>query len=232
MTHPDARDNHGDSILLRMMNSVVRSLLNNVEQGRDEFDDELLEFKSDPDFYRYLRLDGYDINFDKMCIVENISSYTNTQEKDDYITSFLKEYAFSTSLGHYHQAKSSYIGGNYAALNGQLRTFVESIFQDMAGYIKIRERDNENIKNINQIDAQQAMTIFAKCEYPIIDINLNEYDANNTGYLQAFWKRLHPAGSHPGLPDLEEALYRFQLVVLTAELLIKRFEKSYPKHNF
>lgn len=228
LANPNARDNHGDSILLKMMDQVVNKMLINVNCGLDEFDEETLEFKSDPNFYRYLRLDGYDIDFEKMRIKENISNYTNTSAKNDYIVNFLKKYHFVTSLGHYEQAKSSYLGGNYAALNGQLRSFVEGIFQDMATYIKIKEPHNDNINKISNLDAQQAILIFTKCQKPIIDINLNEYEDNGTGFIQAFWKRLHPEGSHPGLPHIEEALYRFQLVVLNIELLLKRFEKSYP----
>ena len=228
LKNPDSRDNHGEVILIRMMNNVIEKLLDNVERDKDEFDIDEQAFKSDKSFYRYLRLDGYDIDFDKKCLKEDVSNYMCVSEKDDYIIKFMTEYNFFTSLGHYHQAKGSYLNGNYAALDGQLRTFVESIFQDMATYIKIKEPDNNQIKNISDIDAQQAILIFVKCHNPIIDIDLNEYGENNTGYIQAFWKRLHPKGSHPGLPDNEEALYRFQLVVLNIELIIKRFEKAYP----
>lgn len=225
LANPNARDNHGDSILLIMMDKVVNKMLINVRLDLDEFNEETLEFKSDSKFYRYLRLDGYDIDFEKMRVKENISKYTNTSEKDDYIVNFLNQYHFETSLGHYEQAKSSYLNGNYAALNGQLRSFVEAIFQDMAKHIKIKEPNNNNINSISSVDPQQAMCIFAKCESPIIERNLNEYDDNGTGFIQAFWKRLHPEGSHAGLPDFEEAIYRFQLVVLNIELLLKRFEK-------
>lgn len=234
LSNPDAVDNYGDSILLKMMNSVVKIMITDVEYGRDEFDDEKAEFLSDKDFYRYLLLEGYDIDFDKACIVEDIANYTHVAEKNDNIVNLLKEYNFTISLGHYNQAKSSFLGGNYASLNSQLRTFVEAIFQDMAGYIKLSEPMNTSLKSVNQIDAQSAMVIFTKCNKPILDINLNEWDGDGTtiSYFPAFWKRLHPQGSHPGLPELYEAIYRFQLVVLNIELLIKRFKTEYPLRSY
>ncbi len=36
----------------------------------------------------------------------------------------------------------------------------------------------------------------------------------------------YPLGSHPGLPDIDESTYRFQLVLLVTYNLIKRFEKN------
>lgn len=233
LSNPLAVDNHGDSIILRMMNSVVKKMLINVERGLDEFNEETFEFKSDKNFYRYLRLDGYDIDFENACIIEDLANYTQIAEKDDEIMKMMKKYNFNTSIGHYEQAKGSYIGGNYAALNGQLRTFVEGIFQDMASYIKFCEPSNSNIQSINDIDAQNAMIVFAKCFKPILEINLNEWSGDGTtnSYFSAFWKRLHPEGSHPGLPNFSEAIYRFQLVVLNIELVIQRFQKNYPLRN-
>lgn len=233
ISNPNAVDNHGDSILLRMMNNVVKKMLDNVDTDNDEFDEERKEFRSDRDFYRFLRLDGYDIDFENCCIIEDIARYLQVVEKNDAIIEMLEEYHFSTTLAHYNEAKSSYLGGNYAALDGQLRTFVESIFQDMAAHIKVCEPTNTNISNINEIDGQQAMIIFAKCEHPILDFNLNEWsgDSQQASYFPAFWKRLHPEGSHPGVPQFSEVIYRFQLVVLNIELLVSRFQSAYPLRN-
>ena len=83
LANPEAKDNYGDSIVLRMMNSTVKNMLICVEREQDEFDEESLEFKSDRNFYRYLRLDGYDIDFNKRCIIEDIANYTQVAEKND-----------------------------------------------------------------------------------------------------------------------------------------------------
>lgn len=232
LSNPNAVDNYGDKILLRMMNSVVKQLLNNINRGIDEFDNEKSEFKSDKNFYRYLLLDGYSIDFDGACIEENIANYAQVVEKNDNIVNMLNKYSFETALGHYNQAKSSYLGGNYAALNAQLRTFVETIFWDMAKYIKNCEQSNQNIENIqvnsSHAPISNAMSIFAKCNKPILYTVLNEWDSNANSYFPAFWRRLHPYGCHPGLPDLSEAVYKFQLVVINIELLINRFQSNYP----
>ena len=105
LANPEAKDNYGDSIVLRMMNSTVKNMLICVEREQDEFDEESLEFKSDRNFYRYLRLDGYDIDFNKRCIIEDIANYTQVAEKNDELIKMMKKYSFETSLGHYQEAK-------------------------------------------------------------------------------------------------------------------------------
>lgn len=229
LENPTAKNNYGEEILSKMMNEKIKVILSNVERDIDEFDSEKKLFKSDTDFYKYLRLDGYDIDFENKTLIEDIANYSGITEKNDNIIEFLDKYDFTTAKGHYEQAKGSYLGSNYAALNGQLRSFVEAIFQDMATYIKICENNNSTLSKINIIDANSSMQIMTKCLNPILDINLNEWDNDGKTYFPAFWKRLHPEGSHPGIPSFEETLYRFQLVVLNIEMLIGRFIKSYPK---
>ena len=97
----------------------------------------------------------------------------------------------------------------------------------MSLYIKLREKDNETINKISDINENQAILILAKCRNPIIDINLNEFGEDKLGFIQVFWKRLHPEGSHHGLSDIEGTLYRYQLVLLNIELLLDRFDKRY-----
>lgn len=227
--NPDVQDNHGERVVVRIVNRYIKRLLNAEWPYSQGFDYEKKEFPEAKDFYRYLRFDGYDIDFNEGCLKMADEEYLDTSKKEDEILDFLNEYGFITTKGHYNQAKGSYMGNNFAALNGQLRTFVESLFQEMGSYIKVCEFDNDSLKAFNCIDAQSGMQILAKCVHPILKSYLNEWGEENTGYFPAFWRRLHPEGSHPGLPDLDETLYRFQLVVLNVHLIIKRFKLNYPR---
>ena len=81
-----------------MMNNLVKRLLNNVERNLDSFDIENMDFASDKNFYRYLRMDGYDIDFERKCIKEGISNLIQTRKKDVYIMEYLKEHEFTIAL--------------------------------------------------------------------------------------------------------------------------------------
>ena len=51
---------------------------------------------------------------------------------DDEVHILLDRYALTTPMGHLDQAIDSHGRGNWAAANGQLRTFYESLFDEIA----------------------------------------------------------------------------------------------------
>jgi hypothetical protein len=53
---------------------------------------------------------------------------------------------------------------------------------------------------------------------------LNEWDDNGHGFINGLVKRLHPHGSHPGLSDQDDSTFRLHTVLLTARLLLVRFD--------
>jgi len=152
----------------------------------------------------------------------------DASKKEDEIIAVLRKYGFDTTVGHWENAKSSYFNSNYPALTAQLRTYVESLFIEMAKVIKNKDTNWQGIANITPTVATTAMQVLAKCSKPILDPSLNEWDGGNKKtFVEGFWNRLHPLGSHPGLPDIDESVFRFQLVLLVTYNLIKRFENSY-----
>lgn len=214
------KDNFGNDIVLQ----IVEDRVNNFLLEYHEFDKRHKVFKDYPHLYKYLRYDGYDIVDGRL--IRTLPSNINSSMQEDEITTFLKVHNFITTLGHLENAKSSYFNSNYPALTGQLRTYVESLFIDMAKYIKDKDTTCIDISKITPVDATTAMQVLAKCSNPIIMTELNEWDSGNKKtFIEGFWKKLHPLGSHPGLPDSDEAIYRFQLVLLVTHNLIKRFEK-------
>lgn len=220
------KDNFKNDIVLNIVEDrIISVLLNNGYYY--SFDVDKQEFNGYPKLYRYLRFDGYDIDFENNKLICSLPEDINAADKEDNIIVALNNYSFATTKGHLEQAKASYLGGNYAALNGQLRTYTESLFMEMAKFIKIAENTNSNISNINPSNATTAMQVLAKCSKPVLSSSLNEWDGQNTGYIQGFWKRLHPEGCHPGLPNIEEVLFRFQLVILNTNNLLNRFCTNY-----
>lgn len=228
ISNPDERDEHGESIVRGIVSEVVRILCNRCEFNEEEFDEDILEFKSAPNFYHYLRLDGYDIDFEKKQLKAILPMEIECQEKEDYILNFLDRYTFTVAKEHYLEAKDNYLRNN-AAMTGQLRPFVESLLTNIARVIRSKENDNSDINTIplEKDDAVKAMQVLAKCQHPILFKDLNEWDGQSKGYFEAFWRRLHPQGNHPGIPVLDEVVYRYQLVLINVTILIKRFESYY-----
>lgn len=222
INNQDENDSFGNNICISVMTDIIHDLL-----IHDRFDEDVNEFKAMKDFYRYLRLDGYDIDFEKNELIASFPENIEINKKDDSIQNFLYDYGFSITKGHYDNAKSSYVNGNLAASCSQLRSFIESLLMDMANYIKDVEKNNQNLSNIKPEDAIRAMQVLAKCQSPILDKSLNEWMGDGKGYFEAFWKRLHPLGSHPGIPSLNELVYRYQLVIINSQQLIDRFKNSY-----
>lgn len=220
-------DNYGNDIVTNIIEDCVRKLIKNPYAFRSEFNEELGEFKNYPNLYKYLRFDGYDIDFENGKLTRNLPAEIEAERKEDFITVFLEKYKFIQTKGHLQQAKGSFLGNNYAALNSQLRAYTESLLIEMAVHIKNQETSNTDIANIIPTNATTAMQVLIKAQNPILDSSLNEWSGDGKGYIQAFWARLHPQGCHPGLPDIDEVSYRYQLVLLNTYMLAKRFENSY-----
>lgn len=218
------KDNFGNNIVLKIVEERVNDYL--LDEYSYNYIEEKNEFKSYPQLYKYLRYDGYDIQNGKL--VRTLSDDIKLEAKEDEISYILQINNFTTTLGHLENAKSSYFNSNYPALTGQLRTYVESLFVDLAKEIKNKDTNCQEIANIVPQNATTAMQLLAKCTNPIIIPNLNEWDGGNRKtFIEGFWNRLHPLGSHPGIPDVDESVYRFQLVLLVTYNLLKRYEKFY-----
>jgi hypothetical protein len=61
-----------------------------------------------------------------------------------------------------------------------------------------------------------------KLKPPFLSREHNEWVGNGTGFLEGSLRRLHSAGSHPGLSDQEDSTFRLQLVFLVGRLLLRR----------
>lgn len=57
-----------------------------------------------------------------------------------------------------------------------------------------------------------------------LSIPLNEWDNEGRGFINGLFKRLAPAGSHPGLSEPDDSTYRLHIVLLTAALVLRRFD--------
>ena len=61
---------------------------------------------------------------------------------------------------------------------------------------------------------------------PFFLLSLNEWDLSDpSGFVQGFWKRLHPEGSHPGLSNEEDSSFRLHIVMVVANHFMRRLDR-------
>lgn len=114
----------------------------------------------------------------------------------------LRRRGWTTTAGHYQQAVESFAAGNWAAANGQLRSFFEDLIRTAGG--RSSGRSGQVQASVDQLDRYGHLI------------------TDEGGFVKQLWKMLHSNGSHPGLSDEDES--RFRLLILTgyARFLLSR----------
>ncbi len=131
----------------------------------------------------------------------------------------LNKFNFTTARGHLQQAIANHSQANWASANSQFRPFIESLLIDICSVLLPNNPCN---------NANTAITILSKTANPPFLLEaLNEVESNNCKkpFIEGLWKRLHPAGNHPGLSDEEDCTFRYHITIVTAHNLLKRLEK-------
>ena len=137
-------------------------------------------------------------------------------ESENEVANLLDEFDFDVAAGHLEQAISSHTRGDWASANAQLRSFVEELFDRMASVLS--EGDTDTLASSHSRRAWLATS-----DASLFDPRLNEWDEKGKGFVQGFWRRLHPEGSHPGLSDEADSTFRLQLVIITGAHFLRRF---------
>ncbi len=170
-----------------------------------------------PELVNSLKRDGYIIQDGELRTT--LPQTMQLTQKEDELHLLLDKFGFSTAKGHLDQAITVHTRGEWASANGQLRTFVESLFDSIARTIAPQETAQLR-------SSHQKREFLARSTPPFFNPSLNEWNiGNNGGFVQGFWRRLHPEGSHPGLSDEEDSTFRLHLVVLTTHYFLARLDK-------
>lgn len=170
-----------------------------------------------PELVNSLKKDGYAIQDGSLRTM--LPQSVQLPKKEDELQSLLDRFQFDMAKGHLDQSIAAHTRGDWASANGQLRTFVESLFSSIAQVLAPQE--------VAQLgSSHQQREFLAKLTPPFLDPSLNEWELGDKGgFVQGFWRRLHPQGSHPGLSDEEDSTFRLHLVVLTMHHFLKRLDK-------
>lgn len=164
-----------------------------------------------------LKHDGYTV--DGLKVRSVLPESVPVAQQEDEVTHLLRKHAFTTALGHLEQAIAAHTRGDWAAANGQLRSFAEELFDRIA-------------HELSQGSTAALPTSHAHREWlanrspTFFETQLNEWELGGKGgFVQGFWRRLQPAGSHPGLSDEADCTFRLHLVIIVAGHYLRRFDQ-------
>lgn len=167
-----------------------------------------------PNFLHALKRDGYVIDNNEL--TKSLPDNVDLPSKESELNLLLARLHFNTPKGHLEQAIKAHTRGDWASTNAQLRTFVESLFDSIAD--QLEDGSNPLLQT-----SHQRREYLATLTPPFLLISLNEWEIGGTGgFMQGFWRRLHPAGSHPGLSGEEDCTFRLHIVILVAHHLLRR----------
>jgi hypothetical protein len=151
-----------------------------------------------------LRAEGLDIADGGL--VPHPSTSASLSAQKGKLERMLESLGFKVAMGHLSQAVDNMARGNWAAANGQTRTFLEAVFDEMAarkwtgtGTSPTAGHARQYLETIGFIDAQ--------LDGPLI---------------KDLFQVLHTEGSHPGLSDQEDSENRLLMAVAIAGRYLAR----------
>ena len=168
-------------------------------------------------FARGLARDGYVLVWDdygrNASIRAALPAEVQLPETDDEVHQLLKSFGFVTPLGHLDQAIEAHTRGDWAACNGQLRTFFEGLFDDIARYVRPAE-------SAKRLSSENRRALLAEIGFLATD--RNEWTQDGKNYINGLFKMLHTEGSHPGLSDEDHSTFRLHVVLVAARTFLRR----------
>ena len=134
---------------------------------------------------------------------------------DDELRTLLDEFKMATIKGHLDQAIDNHARGQWAAANGQLRTLMEGLFDEIARHLAPAEASERQ-------SGESLRQLLASIDPPFLREPLGEWGQQGRNFVNGTFKRLHPEGAHPGLSDEEDCTFRLHLVLIVAGYFMRR----------
>lgn len=208
INNPERRTDSGGFLVYELLEYVLKEML---ERDSYRFEENY------PEIINSLKLDGFVIeNNDLVRITPEVYQPVISQSE---LMRLLDTYQLDIPKGHLEQALDSHKRGQWASSNAQLRTFIESFFDEI---VKLVSPPHHTLPQTSH----QRREYLVNIDPPFLLIQLNEWEiGSNGGFIQGFWRRLHPSGSHPGLSDESDCTFRLQLVLLVSHHIITRLRE-------
>ena len=215
---PDQLDDDGRNLTDTIVTDLVeRAIAQCSERYSHTFDH--TRFREEfPALHRGLERDGFTV--EDGALRRALPETLDLPQADDEVHALLDSFHFVTPKGHLDQAIGAHARGDWAAANAQIRPFIESLFDEIAGRLMSGA--------ILPAPGHQRRQALAQMNPPFFLAALNEWTGQGTGFLESFYRRLHPQGSHPGLSDEDDSTFRLHLSLLVARLMLRRLQQRLP----
>ena len=136
-------------------------------------------------------------------------------EAQSELTALLDRHGLHVARGHLEQALNAHGRGDWAAANGQMRTFMDALTDVLAERL---DPESASLASSHHRRTRLAANGF-------LSRAIHEWGDDGIGFVNGLVKRLHAEGAHPGLSDHEDSTFRLHLVLLTARLFLRRFDR-------
>lgn len=208
--NPELKGYSGASLVHELIEKAIQSKCQPTWGGPLDPADAL------PELVNSLKQDGFVVVDYRLARM--IPDAVPVADAQDELSRLLHKYEFETAAGHLEQALAAHARGDWAAANGQLRTFVEELFNRIAD--RLSEGHTEQLTS-----SHERREWLATADPPFLHPELNEWEPGKAGgFVQGLWRRLHPEGSHPGLSDEADSSLRLHVVLIVAEHFMKRLD--------
>ncbi|MCL4706489.1 hypothetical protein KJ068_15065 [bacterium] len=213
LDNPDLKGPKGTDIVLEIIEEVISKRISEdfgyIYRNERTIDEVL------PGLLNSLRHDGYVVKDGK--IRSALPEIIDLLSSENELFLLLDRFGLKATKGHLEQAINAHTRGEWAAANAQLRSCVESLFDSIATIL------SETIYTPAPKSGHSSREFLATIAPPFLLVDLNEWEIGGKGgFLQGFWRRLHPQGSHPGLSDENDSTFRLHLVILISAHLLNR----------
>jgi hypothetical protein len=187
-------------------------LLPKPETPRPWDDQPSIPLPSTTAFLTALDRDGFRVTDGAIC--RALPANLKLPEAEDEIVRLLNKHGFSVAKGHLAQAFAAHAEGHWASANAQIRSFLDDLTD------RIAEKLDPAAASLGSGQGRRAKL----AALGFLSRDLNEWDDNGNAFFNGLVKRLHPHGSHPGLSDQDDSTFRLHIVLLTARLLLVRYD--------
>lgn len=217
LEEPERRDADGNNLIDTIVTALVQQAVTRSTNWDGRFDFQQFQ-GSFATLHRALERDGFTAEDGHLRRALPVA--LDLPAADDEVHALLTHFGFAIPMGHLDQGTAAHARGEWAAANAQFRPFIESLFDEMA----------ERLAGGGALPAagHPRRQWLAQLNPPFFLPDLNEWTGNGTGFLEGFYRRLHPQGAHPGLSDEDDSTFRLHLVLLVARLLLRRLQQRIP----
>ncbi len=195
---PDRVNEDGENLTDAVVEELVNGALRRFVRYGNQFDHD--EFtRVYPALSHALARDGFTVEQGQLR--RTLPVELDMPRTDDEVHSLLETRHFDVPLEHLNQSIAAHARADWAAANAQFRTFIESLFNSIAQNLAVHLRlPVPALGNASRV-------WLAQLNPPFFLPELNEWTGQGTGFVEGFFRRLHPQGAHPGLSDEEDSTF-------------------------